>query len=785
MFLCLLMLLIPLTGCNKNVTGKGGFGEVKQIGDASSGTEDSNVTIEQIENSTYDGPPGTWAIYWYLCGTDLESRGGWATTDLRELIEVTLPENVTVIIQTGGTETWQNEVIRSDVIERYAYTGDNLSLVDTQPLTSMGDPQTLADFLDFCNKNYPAEKQGLLLWDHGGGSLFGMESDEKFGRDKLTLTEFKMAIEAVPAVSGKYEFVGVDACLMATIDMVAILEGNARYMIASEEIEPGIGWDYTGMMSALARDTTMSGAQLGKAICDSYYAACAKYKLEEEVTLSVIDISKAGALLAAYEAVGYEALTTAAKEKESYLSAFGRAAYDSEFYGGSSERYEMVDLGDLVRNARSLLPKSGQTLLDALDACVVYQVKGVYRAKASGLSCFYIFSGDEDSCNTFKKLDTSTSFAYFYEYAISGVLSSAAQTHINEYTTQAGQPPVQQGQVVLPPTENMGLAGHPVYVAADGKWHLDLGPELASNLAAVLVNLLWVEPVSGLQVMWGTSQELKADWVNGVFIEDFQDNWGCIDYAQVYMQPVAYERDRILYAVPIQLNGELYSLSVGQYNGEYEILSAVKQSETQLASKTQRRLEPGDVVEPIHYLVPVHDDGSRTIEDMPMGMITVDENTTFYTRPLGDGYFKLTFEMIDYAGQKYYSKECSFRVRNRVLERLPGGVVSNAVRPDNSYEVNYIRTETWLHEAWNQEIEYFAASVSFETYRALSSMTGTNPDYDGMTGTYTIQLVSDTIDLSDYEGVQVAYVTGTVYPADSAFHQRDIIFNVTSVTEVW
>ena len=37
-----------------------------------------------------------WAIYWYLCGSDLESNYGSATEDLSELMEAELPENVKV-----------------------------------------------------------------------------------------------------------------------------------------------------------------------------------------------------------------------------------------------------------------------------------------------------------------------------------------------------------------------------------------------------------------------------------------------------------------------------------------------------------------------------------------------------------------------------------------------------------------------------------------------------------------------------------------------------------------
>ena len=43
-----------------------------------------------------------WAIYWYLCGSDLESEGGCATEDISELLDVELPDNVKVVIETGG-----------------------------------------------------------------------------------------------------------------------------------------------------------------------------------------------------------------------------------------------------------------------------------------------------------------------------------------------------------------------------------------------------------------------------------------------------------------------------------------------------------------------------------------------------------------------------------------------------------------------------------------------------------------------------------------------------------
>ena len=93
-----------------------------------------------------------WAIYWYLCGSDLESGYGSATADLEEMLCVELPENINVVIQTGGAKEWQNSFVNPNYLERFVYNSEGLKLVDTQPLESMGDPNTLSSFLDFAKK---------------------------------------------------------------------------------------------------------------------------------------------------------------------------------------------------------------------------------------------------------------------------------------------------------------------------------------------------------------------------------------------------------------------------------------------------------------------------------------------------------------------------------------------------------------------------------------------------------------------------------------------------------
>lgn len=49
-------------------------------------------------------------------------------------------------------------------LERYVYQDEELSFVDSVPSASMGEASTLADFLDFCSTNYPADHTAVIFW---------------------------------------------------------------------------------------------------------------------------------------------------------------------------------------------------------------------------------------------------------------------------------------------------------------------------------------------------------------------------------------------------------------------------------------------------------------------------------------------------------------------------------------------------------------------------------------------------------------------------------------------
>ena len=89
------------------------------MGCALTACDEEEAADGQTADTASEAEEGSWSIYWYLCGSDLESGGGFATYDLSELMEVELPENVNVVIETGGSSEWQNDVVDADHLQRW------------------------------------------------------------------------------------------------------------------------------------------------------------------------------------------------------------------------------------------------------------------------------------------------------------------------------------------------------------------------------------------------------------------------------------------------------------------------------------------------------------------------------------------------------------------------------------------------------------------------------------------------------------------------------------------
>ena len=137
-----------------------------------------------------------WTIFVYLCGSDLESQNGFASFNLNEMVEASTNRNVRFVVETGGAAKWEG-TISSERTERYELLGGESVLADAQPFANMGDAATLTSFLQWGLSTYNSPHYGLVLWDHGSGSINGVCFDENFSLSSLHLTDIQHALQAV------------------------------------------------------------------------------------------------------------------------------------------------------------------------------------------------------------------------------------------------------------------------------------------------------------------------------------------------------------------------------------------------------------------------------------------------------------------------------------------------------------------------------------------------------------------------------------------------------------
>lgn len=637
--------------------------------------EDSIDKKSTIASSASEGE--SWVFYWYLCGSDLESEYGCASLDLEELGNVTLPENVSVVFEAGGASTWYND-FDPEVLTRGVYNSDGMQILEELPSANMGDPEVLADFLSYCNENFTADHRAIIFWNHGGGSVAGASFDEIYDFDSIKIPELIQALSATDTGS-KYDLIGFDACLMATIDIADACDEFADYLVASEELEPGCGWSYDAFIEKLTENTSINGAELGKIICDSYYEGCCDILQEDAATLSVIELSKIHELVKAYDSAGAEALIMAGiSDDSSYFNEVARCAYSSENYGGNndSEGYtNMVDIGDFINNniKEDLLPASGKRVLSALDSAVIYKVNGPLRSDSCGLSCYYSYDGSYEDFMDFSELNTSPAFGYYFDYMLSGEPSE----EMYNYALQAAPKEYLEEDAIseLSPVtavDSGELEDFEIELGEDGFATLNLGKERADNLSGIYFQLAYFDDENNMAIFLGEDNDLDSDWENGIFKDNFRGVWGSIDGCLVYMELSDENADYQTYAVPVLLNSEEYVLSVS-YNyasGEYKILGAKKEiDQNGKADKFLRQLQSGDVIEPIHYVMPDLEN-SDDIQTLSVDKIIVTDDTKFEETELGDGIYFFMFEMKDMRNQTYNSQIAMFNVENNEITLL-------------------------------------------------------------------------------------------------------------------
>ena len=324
----------------------------------------------------------TVTIMVYMCGTDLEAKGGMATKDLLEMTKATLSDKVRVIVYTGGCTRWNNNVVSTRTNQIYQVVSGNLKVLDSNAgNVSMTDPDTLSGFISYCAKNFAADRYELILWDHGGGSVSGFGHDQKFmSSGSMTLSGIKQAIDKAQV---NFDFVGFDACLMGTLETGLMLSQRADYLIASEETEPGTGWYYTNWLTKLSQNTSMPTVELGRLIVDDFVSACAQGTPGQSATLSVVDLAELAYTVPPVFKSFSESISGMIADKE-YQQLSTARSNTREF-----ARSTAIDQIDLVHFAGNIGNAEGKALSQAILGAVKYNRTSSNINNAYGVSIYF------------------------------------------------------------------------------------------------------------------------------------------------------------------------------------------------------------------------------------------------------------------------------------------------------------------------------------------------------------------------------------------------------------
>lgn len=377
--------------------------------EANLGRLDTSVSATARDRYTkiQGGGKDTVTIMIYMCGTDLESRSGMATSDLQEMAAASIGENVNVLVYTGGCTGWRNQVISKDVNQIYQVKGGNLvRLVENAGTSPMTEPENLTSFIQWCTKNFPANRNELIFWDHGGGSLSGYGYDEKFPHSgSMRLDGINQALKNAGTT---FDFIGFDACLMATMETALTLSQYADYLIASEETEPGVGWYYTNWLTEFSKDTSKPTIEVGKQIVDDFIDVCAKTCRGQQTTLSVIDLAELEKDVPQKLTDFSKSISQMIQNKE--YRTVSNARSDTREFAKSSG----IDQVDLVHLAKNMGVPQREALVQAIRSAVKYNRTSDNMTNCYGISIYFPYkkvSAVDQAVATYQQIGMDQEYA--------------------------------------------------------------------------------------------------------------------------------------------------------------------------------------------------------------------------------------------------------------------------------------------------------------------------------------------------------------------------------------
>lgn len=545
--------------------------------------EKDYISMERAKRAESTGP--SWTVLVYMCGGDSESREGLASECIKEMTELDYPENINVVVETGGSSQWHINGIYPDYLQRFELQKGGMCLVDQKMADNMGDYRTLEDFLSWGTKTYPAEHYMAVVWDHGGGSLSGISYDELYGDDCLNLEELSYAI----SLSGtKFDIIGFDAGLSANLETASAIASYGDYMVASAEYAPEC-WDYTAAIQCLIDYPNGVTGDICRVICDAAYAKCKESKTDGAASLSVTDLSKVSTLAQSFDGLAGVMLTST--DSLNGCAHLQRSLEYAHVYGANSpeEGYSnVIDLGNLAEIVQEDTGTTSDILGQTLIEAVPYKINGKYHDGASGLGVFYPLDNNPDTVIKYMDIDISSNYKQYLRNIVTNTDAYQEEDYHSSNAWQYYSKELQNLQVYTDINE-------------DAYYELNLIGYMGI-VKTVGVNRSMYDKKSGKLVSLDFDEKCDSDWDGGIFTYS-TSSAPMLNGRAATMRYVGWGGNYKIYTIPVILNGEQTNLraAYSEASDSYEVIGAWDgvDAATGKADRTLRKIKLFDRITPV------------------------------------------------------------------------------------------------------------------------------------------------------------------------------------------
>ena len=596
------------------------------------------VIYDRAEHARPAATGQSWTVLVYMCGGNEETAHGAASAKLESIMSVDYPENVNVVVQTGGSAKWNTKGVYNDYNQRFEAGYGTLYLADQAMSANMGDYRTLTDFLSWGVSNYKSDNYMLILSGAGGGSMDGMISDENFDGDSLNLEEISYAM----SLAGQhFDIVCLDASLMGGIETAAALSTCSKYLVAPQSIQDSDTFDYAGVLQYVCDNPSSDTADICKAVCDLYYAGSEANGTAAETAMSVVDMSKVSTLNQAFDGMAGEMLVST-NQMSDYIN-MTNAVSSAHMYGGATEDEgysNLIDLGDTAMKIHDYVRNTADAVVDALNDAVVYRVCGANQHDSTGLNMYYPISPDNDELQMYMDNGVSVNYKEFLRKICPSCSVEDTLSNTADYTSSWAWTSYNVAMEQLQYMTVLDANSYGLNVTGD-----------MSVLKDVAVNVYKADDKSGEYVFLASHKDLEQNWEGGVFKDVFSRKLPRLISKCVTIRLVKDHGDYAVYSVPVILNGEKSCIRVRRdaQSGDYDIIGAW--SGTDENGKVTSSLHPLGAFDRIAPLLAVYDEEHKKNDYAtdPAGMklrAGVSESNV----PNGDYLFE--FEITDIYGQK-------------------------------------------------------------------------------------------------------------------------------------